>query len=79
VPGKAIDVVDTVGAGDTFHAAILSFLKSSGKLSKERIADLTATELARAVEFAVTAAAITCSRRGADLPRKADVEAWISE
>ena len=78
VAGKAIDVVDTVGAGDTFHAAILSYLSRAGKLSKERIADLTATELARAVEFAVTAAAITCSRQGADLPRTAEVEAVIS-
>ncbi|MGY8664298.1 carbohydrate kinase [Bradyrhizobium sp. UFLA05-109] len=78
VPGKPINVVDTVGAGDTFHAAILSHLSSSGKLSKECIADLTAPELARAIEFAVTAAAITCSRQGADLPRKAEVEAWIS-
>jgi fructokinase len=78
VPGKSIDVVDTVGAGDTFHAAILSYLSRAGKLSKERIADLTAVELARAVDFAVTAAAITCSRRGADLPRKAEVEARIS-
>lgn len=78
VAGKAIDVVDTVGAGDTFHAALLSYLNRSGKLSKERVADLTATELARAVDFAVTAAAITCSRQGADLPRRAEVEARIS-
>ena len=79
VPGKAIDVVDTVGAGDTFHAAFLSYLSRAGKLSRKGIADLTAPELARALDFAVTAAAITCSRQGADLPTKAEVEARISE
>jgi len=78
VPGKRINVVDTVGAGDTFHAAILSYLSRSDKLSKERIADLTASQLALATDFAVTAAAITCSRKGADLPTKAEVTAWVS-
>ena len=78
VPGKRINVVDTVGAGDTFHAAILTYLSRSDKLSKERIADLTAPELALATDFAVTAAAITCSRKGADLPTKAEVTAWVS-
>lgn len=79
VPGKPISVIDTVGAGDTFHAAILSYLNNSGKLSKERIADLTAPELARAIDFAVTAAAITCSRQGADLPTKAEVASRIGQ
>jgi fructokinase len=78
VPGKRINVVDTVGAGDTFHAAILSYLNKSGKLSKSSVAGLTAQELGRAIDFAVTAAAITCSRQGADLPSKTEVAAMVS-
>ena len=78
VPGKRINVVDTVGAGDTFHAAILSFLNKSQKLSKRSIAELTVQELGRAIDFAATAAAITCSRQGADLPTKTEVAAKIS-
>jgi len=78
VPGKQINVVDTVGAGDTFHAAILSYLNKSHQLGKTSIADLSLQVLGRAIDFAVTAAAITCSRQGADLPTKAEVAAQIS-
>lgn len=78
VPGKRINVVDTVGAGDTFHAAILSYLNKSGQLTKSGVAGLTVQELGRAIDFAVTAAAITCSRQGADLPRKTEVAAMVS-
>jgi len=78
VPGKRVNVVDTVGAGDTFHAAILNYLNRTDKLSKESIAALTAPELGSAIDFAVTAAAITCSRQGADLPTRAEVTGRIS-
>jgi fructokinase len=77
VSGKPVNVIDTVGAGDTFHAAILSYLSRQGKLSKKGVADLTAQELDGGIDFAVTAAAITCSRQGADLPTKAEVETKI--
>ncbi|WP_374547359.1 carbohydrate kinase [Rhodoblastus sp.] len=78
VPGKRINVIDTVGAGDTFHAAILGYLSKSGQLAKKDLAGLSAQELGRAIDFAVTAAAITCTRQGADLPRKSEVAATIS-
>jgi fructokinase len=78
VPGKRIKVVDTVGAGDTFHAAILAYLNKSRKLNKVDLADLTLRELGPAIEFAVTAAAITCSRQGADLPTKTEVSAQFT-
>jgi fructokinase len=78
IPGKRINVVDTVGAGDTFHAAILSYLGQSGQLTKNGVMSLSASELGRAVDFAVAAAAITCTRQGADLPRKSEIAATIS-
>ncbi|MBN9671470.1 carbohydrate kinase family protein [Roseibium aggregatum] len=69
-PGIAVEVEDTVGAGDTFQAALLSGLKTLGAVSRDTLSALDETRLRRLAEFAVKAAAITCSRRGADLPRK---------
>ncbi len=77
VPGKAIVVRDTVGAGDTFHAAILSHLSKSQRLSKSGIAKLTTEELRQVMEYAVAAAAITCTRQGANLPTEDEVLASL--
>ncbi len=62
-------VVDTVGAGDSFQAALLAKL-TRGKQDDARaaVAALDATSLEELVNFAVSAARLTCSRRGADLP-----------
>jgi fructokinase len=65
-----VAVVDTVGAGDTFQAAMLTWLAEHGLLSIEALAALTAAPLKAALEFAGLAAAITCTRRGADMPRR---------
>jgi fructokinase len=68
-----VDVVDTVGAGDTFQAALLTGLAEQNLLVPEALATLTTDTLTRLMSFAVRAAAITCSRRGADLPRRAEL------
>jgi len=73
VPARALTVVDTVGAGDTFQAALLTWLAEHGCLSIEGIPSLSSGQLGDALGFAVSAAAITCSRRGADLPRRAEL------
>lgn len=65
-----VPVVDTVGAGDTFQAALLTWLDEHEALTPQALAGLTAGELQAALAFASRAAAITCSRRGADLPRR---------
>lgn len=71
-PGRKVDVVDTVGAGDTFQAALLAGLSARGLM---RAAPVIDRETARAlVDEAIRAAAITVSRRGADLPRRAELE-----
>ncbi len=62
------EVVDTVGAGDTFQAALLAKLLTWGN-PKQRISELTQKDLHELLEFSVRAASITCSRLGADLPR----------
>jgi fructokinase len=75
MPAFAVDVVDTVGAGDTFQAALLSFLSRHGLLARTALQALDAVTLLEALAFAGRAASITCSRRGADLPRLAEVPA----
>ncbi len=74
VAGVSVDVVDTVGAGDTFVAATLVGLHDRGLAGEPRaLADLEAGDWADIVGLAVRAAAITCSRRGADPPTRAEV------
>lgn len=78
-PSIRVEVVDTVGAGDTFQAALLAWLAGQGCLSIEALRGLTAAQLQSALGFAARAAAITCSRRGADMPRRGELcgsEGW---
>ncbi|HEU4843820.1 MAG TPA: carbohydrate kinase [Burkholderiaceae bacterium] len=75
LPALAVDVVDTVGAGDTFQAALLSYLARNAMLTRAALEALDRPALQAALGFAARAAAITCSRRGADLPRLEEVQA----
>ena len=73
LPPQPVQVVDTVGAGDTFQAALLTWLAETGRLSAAGIGSLDAAAQTQALGFAMRAAAITCGRRGADLPRRAEL------
>ena len=72
-PSQPIQVVDTVGAGDTFQAALLTWLDEHYALTPGALAAIDAKALEALLRFAAQAAAITCSRRGADMPRRADL------
>lgn len=72
-PAPRVPVVDTVGAGDTFLAALLTALDEAGPTPRAALAALTPETCAAALGFAARAAAVTCSRRGADLPRRVEV------
>jgi fructokinase len=68
-PGvKVTKLVDTVGAGDTFHGAFLSWLEMNGKMSHNAISALSEDELKSALLFANKAAAFVCERHGAEPP-----------
>lgn len=73
VPGEKVDVVDTIGAGDTVNAALLHGLAATGALSREGLAALGAEGWDRLLGFAARAAAITCSRAGAEPPYASEV------
>jgi fructokinase len=66
-------VVDTVGAGDAFQAALLTWLAEHDRMTPADIAGLRLPAIADALRFAARAAAITCGRRGADLPRRIEL------
>jgi fructokinase len=62
VPGVKVDVADTVGAGDTVGAIVVEAMINYGLIALR--GDLLSDILARAA----SAAAITCSRKGAQPP-----------
>ena len=76
LPGEAITVADTVGAGDSFMAALISGLAqldALGAAARPRLQDITPDELHALAAYANRAAAITCSRQGANPPTSAEL------
>ncbi len=70
-----VQVADTVGAGDTFLAAALAYLQQEDLLyQREKLRELTAAQLAACLAYAGQAAAINCSRPGANPPYKIEME-----
>ncbi|QNE18523.1 carbohydrate kinase [Kribbella qitaiheensis] len=75
VAAPAIEVVDTVGAGDSFMSALIAGLQSRDLLGAVRLEGLNEESLRDVVDYAVKAAAITCTRHGADPPTAAEHKA----
>lgn len=76
MPGESITVADTVGAGDSFMAALISGLAQMGALgsaARPRLQDLSQDELHALATYANGAAALTCSRQGANPPQSAEL------
>ncbi|WP_267241337.1 carbohydrate kinase family protein [Streptomyces sp. PR69] len=75
VPGVAVRVADTIGAGDTVNAALLHALEARGALAPGALDALDADGWREVLGFAARAAAITCSRTGAEPPYARELEA----
>jgi fructokinase len=78
VPAPTVRVVDTVGAGDAFTAALLAGLDEQELLSKLRQdtpEPIDDTVLGPVLTRACRAAAITCTRPGADPPNQEELAA----
>lgn len=71
---QPVAVADTVGAGDSFLAACLAWLHDHAALSaRHTLVSLPAEALQACLQFAARAAAINCSRPGADPPYRREM------
>ena len=68
VPVDRVEVVDTIGAGDTFNAGVLAKLAELGLLIKDSLASVDPEPMRDALRFGTRVAGITVSRAGANPP-----------
>ncbi|WP_441268646.1 carbohydrate kinase family protein [Bradyrhizobium sp. 215_C5_N1_1] len=68
VQAPKVEIADTIGAGDSFQAALLFALHKQGRISRQQLKGIGADELRRALSFAAKCAGLTCTRPGADPP-----------
>ncbi|HWI43070.1 MAG TPA: PfkB family carbohydrate kinase [Nocardioides sp.] len=74
IHAEPVEVVDTIGAGDTFGAALLDHLwPLLGEGGRARLEALGPDDWADALRWAAKAASVTVSRLGADPPTRADL------
>jgi fructokinase len=78
VEAPATELVDTIGAGDSFQAALLFALRAIRRIKRDALAQMNAGELHRVLSFASACASVTCGRAGADPPRQSDVGPALS-
>ncbi|MDB5641173.1 MAG: hypothetical protein JWN07_490 [Hyphomicrobiales bacterium] len=74
VEAPVVTVRDTIGAGDTFMAALLVQMRGDMALGSETIA-FSPEQVARWLAFAARAAALCCMREGCDPPRISELDA----
>ncbi len=73
VAAPKVTVVDTVGAGDTFAGAVMSWMITNGLSTPNDVTQFTSAQWTDALTFAARAAAITCTRAGANPPTTRDL------
>ncbi|WP_420394728.1 PfkB family carbohydrate kinase [Acuticoccus sp.] len=73
VPAPAVEVIDSVGAGDAFMAALLAALQAEDALSHEALGALGGETLECHLVMAQRVAAASCTKRGAHMPFAAEL------
>jgi len=73
-PGRPVDVIDTIGAGDAFTAGLLNGLARRGLHREDRMAAIRDASVAEVLDEAILISAITCERPGADPPRAQELQ-----
>lgn len=77
VAGVAVDVVDTIGAGDAFESGLLSAIADADALDPGRVRELGPASWEQVLARAVVVSALTCGREGADPPTRAEYDAAL--
>ena len=67
-PACPVVIADTVGAGDTFQAALITWLTEHQHDSIDGLQQLGREQIDAMLRFAIAAAALTCGKTGPDLP-----------
>lgn len=73
--GVPVEVVDTIGAGDSFESGLLSGVADEDLLDPVALGRMSSPQLEAVLRRAVTVAAMTCGRAGADPPSRTEYEA----
>ncbi|MGE8098284.1 carbohydrate kinase family protein [Pseudomonas fluorescens] len=73
-PASKVVIADTVGAGDTFQAALITWLTEQQLDSVDGLQRLSREQIDTMLRFAISAAALTCSKTGPDLPYRHQLE-----
>lgn len=79
VTAPTVNVVDSVGAGDAFVGSVLVSLWNRVGADRAALASISLAEWRSIAELAATAAAITCTRVGADPPSAPELAAFLEQ
>ncbi len=69
---------DTVGAGDSLMAGILTWLSEAGALKPGNLGALDAPQLEQMLRFGAVVAGINCGRKGCQPPSRTEVDAVLA-